>query len=75
MQGAQSGWHAPADVLHVPSIVNMLLSATYLYKLMPRSRFFGREQMTWWNRDDEREVEVVTGCFMLVRGGPSSRSA
>ena len=50
-----------------PSILNMLLSSTYLYKLLPRSRFFGREQMTWWDRDDVRQVDVVTGCFMLVR--------
>ena len=50
-----------------PSIPNMLLSSTYLYKLFPHNRFFGREQMTWWNRDDVRQVDVVTGCFMLVR--------
>lgn len=50
-----------------PSLLNLLLSATYLYKLFPQSRFFGRENMTWWTRDDEREVDVVTGCFMLVR--------
>lgn len=50
-----------------PSILNMLLSTSYLYKLFPRSKFFGRESMTWWNRDDVREVDVVTGCFMLVR--------
>jgi GT2 family glycosyltransferase/glycosyltransferase involved in cell wall biosynthesis len=50
-----------------PSLVNMLLSSTYLYKLFPRSRFFGRERMTWWDRSDIREVDVVTGCFMLVR--------
>jgi GT2 family glycosyltransferase len=50
-----------------PSILNMLLSTTYLYKLFPGSRFFGREHMTWWSRDDVREVDVVTGCFMLVR--------
>lgn len=50
-----------------PSILNMLLSSTYLYKLFPRSKFFGRERMTWWDRDDVREVDVVTGCFMLVR--------
>jgi hypothetical protein len=50
-----------------PSLLNMFLSSTYLYKLFPKSRFFGREQMTWWNRDDVREVDVVTGCFMLVR--------
>ncbi len=50
-----------------PSVLNMTLAASYLYKLFPRSRFFGRERMTWWPRDDEREVDVVTGCFMMVR--------
>ncbi len=50
-----------------PSILNMLLSTTYLYRLFPKSRFFGRERMTWWDRSDIREVDVVTGCFMLVR--------
>jgi len=50
-----------------PSLLNMLLSSTYLYKVFPKSRFFGREEMTWWDRSDVREVDVVTGCFMLVR--------
>ncbi|MHC4157760.1 MAG: glycosyltransferase family 2 protein [Planctomycetota bacterium] len=50
-----------------PSVLNMLLSATYLYKVFPRNRFFGRERITWWNRDDEKEVDVVTGCFMFIR--------
>lgn len=50
-----------------PSILNMLLSTTYLYKLFPKNKFFGRERMTWWDRNDIREVDVVTGCFMLVR--------
>ena len=50
-----------------PSILNMLLSSTYLYKIFPKNRFFGREQMTWWDRSDVRQVDVVTGCFMLVR--------
>ena len=50
-----------------PSLLNMFLSSTYLYKLFPRNRFFGRERMTWWDRSDEREVEVVTGCFIMVR--------
>jgi len=50
-----------------PSLLNWFLSASYLYKIFPRSRFFGREQMTWWLRTDEREVDVVTGCFMMVR--------
>ena len=50
-----------------PSILNMLFESSYLYKLFPRSKFFGRERMTWWDRSDVREVDVVTGCFMLVR--------
>lgn len=50
-----------------PSLLNGLLEATYLNKLFPRSRFWAREGMGWWNRDDVRDVEVVTGCFMLVR--------
>lgn len=50
-----------------PSVLNMFLSATYLYKLFPKNRLFGRERMSWWNRDDVREVDVVTGCFLLVR--------
>ena len=50
-----------------PSILNWFLFSTYLYRLFPRSRFFGREQMTWWSRNDSREVDVVTGCYMLVR--------
>jgi GT2 family glycosyltransferase len=50
-----------------PSILNWFLFSTYLCRLFPQSRFFGREQMTWWARDDSREVDVVTGCYMLVR--------
>jgi GT2 family glycosyltransferase len=50
-----------------PSILNMLLSASYLYKIFPKNRFFGRERMTWWDRQNVRKVDVVTGCFMLVR--------
>lgn len=50
-----------------PSPLNSLLSALYLNKLFPHSRFFGREAMTWWDRNDVREVQVVTGCFMFVR--------
>ncbi|HPC94153.1 MAG TPA: glycosyltransferase family 2 protein [Sedimentisphaerales bacterium] len=50
-----------------PSVLNLMLSSTYLYKAFPRSRIFGREHMTWWNHDDAREVEVISGCFMLVR--------
>lgn len=50
-----------------PSVLNMVLSSSYLYKIFPKSRFFGRERISWWDRNDQRQVDVVTGCFMLVR--------
>jgi GT2 family glycosyltransferase len=50
-----------------PSILNMFLSATHLYKVFPRSRLFGRELMTWWDFDEVREVQTVCGCYSLVR--------
>jgi GT2 family glycosyltransferase len=50
-----------------PSILNMLLSSLYLYKIFPKSRFFAREQMGFWDRNDIRQVDVVTGCFILVK--------
>ena len=50
-----------------PSALNLLLSSTYAYKLFPKSRFWGRELMTYWDRSDIRPVDVVSGCFMLVR--------
>lgn len=50
-----------------PSLLNIMLWGTCLYKLFPNSKFFGREDMTWWDANDEREVDVIKGCFLLVR--------
>jgi hypothetical protein len=50
-----------------PSVLNMFLSATYLYKIFPKSRFFGRERMTWWDFDSAREVETICGSCSLVQ--------
>lgn len=50
-----------------PSLLNMFLESSYLYKIFPQSRFFGREEMAWWDGEDVRKVDVVKGCFMLVR--------
>ncbi|MCE5187073.1 MAG: glycosyltransferase family 2 protein [Planctomycetaceae bacterium] len=50
-----------------PSLLNLFLLTTYLSRLFRRHPFFGRERMGWWDRSNVREVEVVTGCFMLVR--------
>jgi GT2 family glycosyltransferase len=51
-----------------PSALNLLLSFTYLYKIFPKEPILGsREFLTYWDRDDVRPVDVVSGCFMLVR--------
>jgi GT2 family glycosyltransferase len=50
-----------------PSLLNLALSLTHLALVFPRSRFFGRGRLTWWDYATPREVDVVAGCFMLVR--------
>jgi len=50
-----------------PSVLNLFLWTTCLSRLFPKNRFLGREHMMWWNRDNVKEVDVVTGCFMLIR--------
>jgi len=50
-----------------PSVWSTLVLAAGLCRMFPRSRLLGWERMVGWNRDDERDVEVVSGMFMLVR--------
>lgn len=49
-----------------PSLLNQFLQATGLWKLR-RPRFFGRFLMTDWQRDTERDVEVISGCYLMLR--------
>lgn len=49
-----------------PSILNQLLQTSGLWKLR-WPRFFGRFLMTNWQRDSERVVETISGCYLLVR--------
>lgn len=44
-----------------------LCSATGLTALFPRSEVFNPEAMPSWKRDSIREVDVVVGCFLLIR--------
>ncbi len=49
-----------------PSLLNQVLQASGLWRL-PWPRFFGKYLMTDWQRDTERDVEVVTGCYLLTK--------
>jgi GT2 family glycosyltransferase len=50
-----------------PSLLSLFLRASGLATTFRNHRFFGREDMFWWPRDTEKEVDVVSGMFMLVR--------
>jgi GT2 family glycosyltransferase len=52
-----------------PSLMNLFLRFSGLARIFKYNRFFGREMMLWWRRDNERKVDVVSGMFMLVRRG------
>ena len=50
-----------------PSLWNSLCRALALDSLFPRSRFFGSHLLTFWNHDETRPVEVINGCFWVLR--------
>ncbi len=50
-----------------PSLRGMFFMATYLQKLFPRNKILGRERMLWFDWSKMCEVDVLVGCFMLVR--------
>jgi len=47
--------------------LNLFLIAMGLPRLFPKSHFFGRPEISWWDRTTERFVDVVSGMYMLVR--------
>lgn len=49
------------------SHLNMLLLLLGFSKIFAKNKFFGRSRMTWWDFNDVREVEVIVGCYLLVR--------
>ncbi len=50
-----------------PSLWNTLCRAVALDTVFPQSRLFGSFFMTFWNFDDTRPVDVINGCFWVLR--------
>lgn len=50
-----------------PSPWSMLCRATGLAAAFPRHRILNSEEYGGWARDRERAVDIVTGCFLLIR--------
>jgi GT2 family glycosyltransferase len=55
------------SVWRFPSLRNMLLSSTYLYKLFARSAWANRERMAGVDLSTPRPVDAVSGCCFLIR--------
>lgn len=52
---------------HFPTIWNNLCQAFGLNKVFPKSEFFSDWFMDYWNHDSIRSVDVLSGCFWMVR--------
>lgn len=50
----------------VPSILNLFLQLSGLCKLN-WPKWFGRFQMKHWDRTSEKDVDVVSGCYLMAR--------
>ena len=50
-----------------PSIGNLFSEAFFLYRAFPRSAFFGKYYMSFFDYKSTREVDVVMGAFMMIR--------
>jgi hypothetical protein len=50
-----------------PTLWNMLCRAVGIDSLFPKVRLFGGHLMTFWPHDTLREVDVINGCFWMIR--------
>lgn len=51
----------------LPSLWVLWLEMSFLYKVFPKSRFFGTPYMTYFGYDEIKEVDAVKGAFLMVR--------
>ena len=50
-----------------PSPLTEFFVLTTLYKRFPKSRIFGSYLMTYWDHNDSREVDLISGACMLIK--------
>ncbi len=57
----------PSSCWRKMSLWSLFCSASGLSVLMPRSSLFNHEAYGGWKRDNCSEVDIVSGCFLLIR--------
>ena len=50
-----------------PSLLGEFFELTRLSYRFPRSKFFGNYLMTYWDHEDSREVDVLSGACLMIR--------
>lgn len=50
-----------------PTPFNTLCSLLLLDKVFPRSRFFTSRELSYWNHEDSRSIECLSGACLMVR--------
>lgn len=50
-----------------PGVFNTLSRALALDTIFPSSAFFGKRLMKYWPHNEIRDVDMMNGCFLLVR--------
>ena len=57
----------PSSCANRMTIWSLICSASGLTHLFPHSPVFNSEQIGGWGRDEAMEVDIVIGCFFLIR--------
>lgn len=52
---------------HLPTLATELFEKTRLDRRFPRSRVFGHYLMSYWDHNDSRDVEALSGACLMVR--------
>jgi len=50
-----------------PGISSQFYESYFLYRIFKKNHIFGSYFMTWWDHHDAREVDWLSGSFMLIK--------
>ncbi|MDN3513897.1 MAG: glycosyltransferase family 2 protein [Candidatus Brocadia sp.] len=52
---------------HFPTLYTRLVYHLQLTRFFPRNKLFGREHMTYWDYNEIKAVDSITGCSLMIR--------
>lgn len=57
----------PTAGWNMSTVWSLFSTAVGLSSIFRRSRLFNPESLAWWDWSEPREVDIVTGCFLLIK--------